>query len=81
LRDLRNKTRELIKRIASGETLLLTDGAPPAMLSPIPTSSRPRTMPAATFKAHLVAERADPAMARDLAALLGDETTDDIEMV
>ncbi len=75
-RELRNKTRSLLDRVANGEHLTITvDGRPVAEL--IPPSSRHRWMGKDQFLSQALKTQADPGLAADLAELAG-ETTDDL---
>jgi prevent-host-death family protein len=75
-RELRNHTRSLLDRVAAGETVRITvDGRPVAALQPL--NDRPRWMPREEFVRRVLAQRADPGLARDLAELVPD-TTDDL---
>jgi prevent-host-death family protein len=75
-RELRNRTRSLLDRVAAGETIRITvDGRPVAALEPIPT--RPRWMRRDEFVRRVLVHQADPGLARDLADLAPD-TTDDL---
>jgi prevent-host-death family protein len=73
LRDLRNKTSEVLRRVEAGEELTVTvNGRGVAQLVPLPR--RPRFLPWQQVLAH----QADPGLAEELRELLPD-TTDDIE--
>jgi prevent-host-death family protein len=75
-RELRNRTRSLLDRVAAGETIRITvDGRPVAVLEPIRT--RPRWMRRDEFVRRVLVHQADPGLARDLADLAPD-TTDDL---
>jgi prevent-host-death family protein len=74
-RELRNDVSRVLRRVEAGERLRVTvSGRPVAELVPLPT--RPRSMKWDAFMRDSENWRADPALARDLAALLP-ETTDD----
>lgn len=74
LRELRNHTSEVLRRVEDGEELDVTvNGRPVARLVPMPR--RPRFLPAEVLLAH----PADPGLLDDLRELLGDETTDDLK--
>ncbi len=74
LRELRNNTSEVLRRVEDGEELDVTvNGRPVARLIPLPR--RPRFLPIE----HLLAHQADPGLLDELRELLGGETTDDIK--
>lgn len=74
LRELRNNTSEVLRRVEEGEELNVTvNGRPVARLVPLPR--RPRFLPAEVLLAH----QADPGLRDELRELLGDETTDDLK--
>lgn len=74
LRELRNSTSEVLRRVEDGEEFDVTvNGRPVARLVPLPR--RPRFLPAEVLLAH----QADAGLRDDLRALLGDETTDDLK--
>lgn len=74
LRELRNHTSEVLRRVEDGEELDVTvNGRPVARLIPLPR--RPRFLPAE----ELLKYQADPGLLDDLRELLGDETTDDLK--
>ena len=75
-RDLRNDVSGVLRRVEAGERLRVTvSGRPVAELGPLP--GRPRAISWETFILRADDWRADPRMAKDLAALLPD-TTDDV---
>ena len=74
-RELRNRTRVLLDRVASGEHITITvDGRPVARL--VPTEPRPRWMAREAFAARVLGRQADPSLAADLAELAPDSTAD-----
>jgi len=74
LRELRNHTSEVLRRVEDGEELEVTvNGRPVARLVPMPR--RPRFLPAEVLLAH----PADPGLLDDLREILGDETTDEMK--
>lgn len=76
-RDLRNRTRELLDRVAAGESLIITvDGRAVARLEPI--DARPTFMPREQFLRLLQGNQADPGLTAELRALAPD-TTDELE--
>lgn len=78
-RELRNSTRRLLDRVDAGEEITITvDGRPVARLMPV--SKKPDSWSRDEFFALFHDDREpDPTFASDLAELIGDETTDDIE--
>lgn len=75
-RQLRNETRALLARATAGETITITvDGRPAAMLTPV--GRRPRWVSRREFVSDVLATRADPGLAAELADLAG-ELTDDL---
>ena len=75
-RDLRNKTRSLLDRVADGEHLTITvNGRPVAELAPV--TARPTWISKSRFVHNVLAYQADSELAADLASL-ADETTDDL---
>jgi prevent-host-death family protein len=75
-RELRNNTRELLERVEAGEDVTITvAGRPVAVLKPV--ASRQRWLPRREFAQRFLTRQADPALARELAALAPD-TTDDL---
>ncbi len=74
-RELRNGTRVLLDRVASGEQITITvDGIPVARL--VPPESRPRWMARDVFITRVLGHQADPGLAADLAELAPDSTAD-----
>ncbi len=77
-RDLRNKTRSLLDRVAAGEEITITvDGRPVALLGPLPLCTR--WMARDAFVRNVLGHRTDPGLADDLAELAPD-TTDDLPL-
>ena len=77
-RELRNSTRSLLDRVASGETLTITvDGRPTAVLAPI--GRRPRRIPRIEFASTVLTHQADAGLADDLDELAG-EMTDELPL-
>lgn len=75
-RELRNQTRALLDRAASGEHITITvDGRPVAQLGPTP--DRPRWMARNRFVNDVLSHQADAGLASELSEL-SDETTDDL---
>lgn len=72
-RELRNDVSAVLRRVEAGERLRITvSGRPVAELVPLPR--RPRFL--AWEELDLVAHRADPGLAAELAELLPDSTDD-----
>jgi prevent-host-death family protein len=75
-RDLRNDTRSVLDRVASGEDVVITvAGQPVALLSRL--RQRSRWMPREEFVRRFAGRQADPGLRDELADLLPD-TTDDL---
>jgi prevent-host-death family protein len=76
-RELRNDTAGVLKRVESGEDVVITvNGKPVARLVPVAPVRR-RWIRRGELVARLVHAQADPGLRADLAALAGD-TTDDL---
>lgn len=79
-RELRNNTAGLLRRVRSGEPLVITTrGKAVAALVPFEQPRR-RWLPRGELERRLVSSQADPALREDLARLAGD-TTDDLGRV
>lgn len=77
-RELRNQTRSLLDRVATGEQITITvDGRPVAILSPV--VGRTRWMHRTTFLANIVMNQADPELRHELEGLAPD-TTDELPL-
>ena len=77
-RELRNQTRSLLDRVATGEAITITvDGRPVALLAPVPR--RVRWMSRESFLRTVTAHQADADLRQELAALASD-TTDDLPL-
>lgn len=75
VRELRNTTSDVLRRVEAGERVTVTvDRRPVAQLVPI---RRPRSVPLAEALALAARHAADRGLLRDLAAALPD-TTDDL---
>ena len=75
-RELRNQTRSLLDRVASGERLTITvDGRPVAELGPV--ARRSRWMHRDEFVQRILANQADAGLTAELESF-SDETTDDL---
>jgi len=80
VRDLRNHTSEVLRRVEAGESATVTvDRRPVARLVPLEREGRPRSMPTAELFRRLaeIGGGADPGLADELREMLPD-TTDDI---
>ena len=76
VRELRNDTGGVLRRVESGETLVVhSNRRPVARL--VPLDDRPSWMPAARFFGQVLRHPADPGLRGDLLALQGD-TVDDL---
>jgi prevent-host-death family protein len=79
-RELRNNTADLLRRVQSGEEIVITTrGKPVASLVPVEASAR-RWLPRADLVRRLAIAQADPGLRDDLAVLAGD-TTDDLDSI
>lgn len=75
VRELRNTTSDVLRRVEAGERVILTvDRRPVAQIVPI---RRPRSVPLAQARALAARHAADRGLLRDLAEALPD-TTDDL---
>jgi prevent-host-death family protein len=82
VRDLRNHTSEVLRRVEAGEPVTVTvDRRPVARLVPLSGPNRPESMPASEFFARLaeLGGGADPALRDELREMLTD-TTDDVNI-
>lgn len=76
VRDLRNHTADVIRRVEEGETAVLTaNGRPVAEIRPV--LRRPRSFSLPDAWAELLAHRADPGAARAIAEAVPG-TTDEV---
>jgi prevent-host-death family protein len=76
-RELRNNTASVLRRVQSGEPVVITvNGAAVAELVPVRTTAR-RWIPRTELARRLRQSQADPGLRADLARLAGD-TTDDL---
>lgn len=74
-RELRNRTRVLLDRVAAGEHITITvDGRPVARL--VPPDPRPRWLRREVFVARVLRHQADPGLAAELADLAPGTTAD-----
>jgi len=79
-RDLRNRTADVLRRVAAGEQVTITSrGRPVAELIPVRTARR-RPIERAELVRRLGVARADPGLRAELAELAG-ETTDDLDPI
>jgi prevent-host-death family protein len=70
VRDLRNRTSQVIDAVQSGERVVLTvHGEPVADI--VPHGQRTRWLPGAGLRADLLARSADPGLSRELDELAG----------
>jgi prevent-host-death family protein len=77
-RELRNRTRALLDRVAAGEHITITvDGRPVATL--VPPEPRQRWMLREAFATRILGHQADPGLTADLGELAPD-TTDDLPL-
>lgn len=75
MRDLRNDTGGVLRRVEAGETLVVhSNRRPVAQLSPL--GEKPAWVPAARFFAVVLGHPADPGLRDDLAALQPDAIGD-----
>jgi prevent-host-death family protein len=75
-RELRNDTRGVLRRVESGEDVVITvDGRPVATLHPI--SSRRRWLDRGEFVQRILTHQSDAGLAHELRDL-SPETTDDL---
>lgn len=75
-RELRNNTRDLLRRAEAGEDILITVGGRPAAVL-CPPAGR-RWVPRDEFVRRIAPRQADPSLAQDLHDLAPD-TTDDLD--
>ena len=79
-RELRNNTADVLRRVQSGEEIVITTrGKPVASLVPV-RATRRRWVPRAELARRLAVAQADPGLRNDLAVLAGD-TTDDLDPI
>lgn len=76
-RELRNRTADVLRRVAAGEHVTITSrGRPVAQLTPV-RAARRRPIERAELMRRLGHTQADPGLREDLEELAGD-TTDDL---
>lgn len=76
-RDLRNRTADVLRRVAAGEPVTITSrGRPVAELIPV-REARRRPIARAELARRLAVTQADPGLRDELMVLAGD-TTDDL---
>jgi prevent-host-death family protein len=68
VRDLRNDTGGVLRRVEAGETLIVLNNRRPVARI-VPLAQRPTWLPAAQFFASVLAHPADPGLREDLAGL------------
>lgn len=77
-RELRNRTRALLDRVQSGESVTITvDGRPVAVLGPV--QRQPRWLPRQEFVRRFLHHQADAALLRELRDL-APGTTDELPL-
>jgi prevent-host-death family protein len=77
VRELRNHTNEVIRRVRDGDDVTITsNGVPVATLIPIRAGKR-ASMPKAEFLGLIGRHQSDPGLTEDLKRLT-DDTTDDL---
>ncbi len=77
-RELRNNTRNLLRRVEAGESVVITvDGRPVAALRPL--VERPRWLSRGEFIRRFMDSQADPGLAIQVTQLVPD-TTDDLPL-
>jgi len=76
VRDLRNDTGEVLRRVEAGETVTVHSNRRP-VAQIVPLLERPTWVPAVRFFSNVVAHPADPGLRQDLATLQSD-TIDDL---
>jgi prevent-host-death family protein len=75
IRELRNDTGGVLRRVEAGETLIvLSNRRPVAQI--VPLVPRPTWLPAAQFFSRVLAHPADPGLREDLADLQPDSLDD-----
>jgi len=75
VRDLRNDTGGVLRRVEAGETLIVHSNRRP-VAQIVPLVPRPTWMPAARFFGAVLAHPADPGLREDLAVLAPDTIAD-----
>ncbi len=75
VRDLRNDTGGVLRRVEAGETLIVQSNRR-AVAQIVPLLERPTWMPAAQFFGRVLAHPADPGLREDLADLQPDTIED-----
>ncbi len=76
MRELRNRTNQVIDAVRAGERVILTVHGD-AIADIVPHGRRTRWLPGVHFRRELAQRAADPALAHDLAALAG-QTLDEL---
>lgn len=76
IRDLRNDTGAVLRRVEAGETLTVQSNRRPVARI-VPLDDRPTWAPAGPFLARVMRDPADPGLRDDLASLFPD-TLDDL---
>jgi prevent-host-death family protein len=75
VRDLRNDTGAVLRRVEAGETLIVQSNRRP-VAQIVPLAARPSWLPAARFFSEVLAHPADPGLSDDLAKLQPDTLED-----
>ncbi len=75
VRDLRNDTGGVLRRVEAGETLVVHSNRRP-IAQIVPLLERPSWMPGTQFFSRVLAHPADPGLRDDLAALQPDTIED-----
>lgn len=70
MRDLRNRTSQVIDAVRAGERVVLTVRGEP-LADIVPHRRRPRSLPGDLLRQELAERMADPALQQDLDALAG----------
>lgn len=79
-RELRNQTAGLLRRVADGDSVIITvNGSPAAVLSPVPGLRRPFLTKAQSIEL-LTQHQTDAGLSAELRELAG-ETTDDLGVI
>lgn len=76
VRDLRNDTGEVLRRVEAGETMIVHSNRRP-VAQIVPLFDRPTWVPAPRFFSKILAHPADPGLREDL-AILQPDTIDDL---
>lgn len=77
VRDLRNRTTQVIDAVRAGERVVLTVNGE-AVADIVPHAPRPRWIPGDVVRRELATKQADPGLAKDLKRLVG-QTLDELD--